>query len=174
LTKNQLHEKLKAGQDRLIKKMKVYIQRNGSRWIIGLYGTREDVEQAHYGFYAHGATNSPRLSLEGEDAEGNTLGIFYTDEKRFNHALLHRAKSKLFGHMEDFVKAGMNVMRLGAVIAHQAHYDAAQELKKAESVSDLFRRKQSNDFYDVGTIRAERPDYDGTDSDRFQNHKNIL
>ena len=109
-----------------------------------MYGAREEVEQAHYGFFTHGATNSPRLSLEGEDAEGNALGIFYTDEKRFNHALRHRAKTSLFSHMEDFVEAGMSVMKLGAIIAHKAHYDAAQELKKAESVSDLFRRKQNN------------------------------
>lgn len=139
-----------------------------------MYGSRQDVQQAHYGFYSHGATNSPRLSLEGEDAEGNTLGIFYTDEKRFNHALLHRAKTSLFSHMEDFAKADMNLMRLGAVISHQAHYDAAQELSKAESVSDLFRRKQSNDFYDLGKVKAETPDYDGTDSDTFQKHENTL
>ena len=154
--------------------MKVYIQRNGSRWIVGLYGTTQEVEQAHYGFYTHGATNSPRLSMEGEDADGNRLGIFYTDEKRFNHALLHRAKNQLFKRMEDFANADMNIMRLGAVIAHRARYEAAQELKKTESVSDLFRRKQNNDFYDLGTIKAERPDYDGTDSDTFQGHLKTL
>jgi hypothetical protein len=151
--------------------MKTYIQRNGSRWIVGLFGSALDVEEAHYAFYAHGATNSPRLSLEGEDAEGNTLGIFYTDEKRFTHALRHRAKTKMFSHMEDFAKADMSIMRLGTIIAHKARYEAAQELKKAESVSDLFKRKQKNDFYDMGSIKAERPDYDGTDSDMFQGHK---
>jgi len=147
--------------------MKVYIQRNGSRWIVGLYGAGQDVKEAHYAFFTHGATNSPKLDLDGEDAEGNTLGIFYTDEKRFNHALRHRAKIRLWGHMEDFAKADMNLMQLGVAISHQAHYDAAQELLKAESVSDLFRRKLNNDFYDVGTIKAERPEHDGTDSDKL-------
>lgn len=151
--------------------MKTYIQRNGSRWIVGLFGAALDVEEAHYAFYSHGATNSPRLSLEGEDSEGNTLGIFYTDEKRFNHALMHRAKTKMFSHMEDFAKADMNIMQLGADIAHRARYEAAQELKKTESVSDLFKRKQKNDFYTFGSIKAESPDYDGTDSDTFQGHK---
>ena len=152
MTPNQLHEKIEAGQDRPTNKMKVYIQRNGSRWIIGLYGSQKDVQESHYGFFTHGATNNPRLFIEGEDAEGNTLGIFYTDEKRFNHALLHRAKTGLFSHMEDFAKAGMSLMQMGVVIAHKAHYAAAQEMAKAELVSDLFRRKESNDFYEMGTI----------------------
>jgi len=73
--------------------------------------------------------------------------------------------------MEDFAKADMSIMKLGIIIAHKARYEAAQELKKAESVSDLFRRKQKNDYYDMGSIKAERPDHDGTDSDTFQGHK---
>ena len=49
--------------------MKTQVQKNGSKWIIGLIGTREEVEQNFSSYYLHGATNNANIEPDGEDAE---------------------------------------------------------------------------------------------------------
>ena len=153
--------------------MKTQVQKNGSKWIVGLVGSTEEVEQDFASFFLHGATNNPNINPEGEDAEGKTLLRFYSTEAKFFKALVNRNKWRMIKKMEE-VKEQMpkhlGILGLAASIVHGAKRAAKEDLAKVDFVSDLFRYDGKNDSFSLGSISAEKPDNDGTDSDSFTDH----
>ena len=154
--------------------MKTQVQKNGSKWIVGLVGTLEEVEQNFASFYLHGATNNANVEPEGQDLEGKTLLRFYSTEKNFFKSLILRNKWRLIKKMEeakDHLPSHLGQLGLAASVVHGAKRAAEKEMEKVEFVTDLFKYDEKNDSYSIGGISAEKPDNDGTDSDNFTDHE---
>lgn len=154
--------------------MKTQVQKNGSKWIVGLVGTLEEVEQNFASFYLHGATNNANVEPEGQDLEGKTLLRFYSTEKNFFKSLILRNKWRLIKKMEeakDHLPSHLGQLGLAASVVHGAKRAAEKEMEKVEFVTDLFKYDEKNDSYSIGGISAEKPDSDGTDSDNFTDHE---
>jgi hypothetical protein len=154
--------------------MKTQVQKNGSKWIVGLVGTLEEVEQNFASFYLHGATNNANVEPEGQDSGGQTLLRFYSTEKNFFKSLILRSKWRLIKKMEeakDHLPSHLGKLGLAASVVHGAKREAEKEMEKVEFVTDLFKYDDKNDSYSMGGISAESPDSDGTDSDSFTDHK---
>ena len=153
--------------------MKTQVQKNGSKWIIGLIGTREEVEQNFSSYYLHGATNNANIEPDGEDADGKNLLRFYSTESKFFRSLVLRNQWRIRNKMEqaqEHLPRHLGQLGLAASIVHGAKRAADEDMKKIEFVSDLFKYDGKNDSYSLGDISAERPDSDGTDSDSFTDH----
>jgi hypothetical protein len=155
--------------------MKTQVQKNGSKWIVGLVGTREEVEQNFSSFYLHGATNNANIEADGEDAEGKSLLRFYSTETKFFKSLILRNQWKIRKKMNEaaeYLPKHLGAIGLAASIVHGAKRAAEEDMTKVEFVSDLFKYDGKNDSYSLGNISAEKPDNDGTDSDSFTDHDN--
>lgn len=173
LTQHQPHVIIEVVKGNLFNKMKTQIQKNGSKWIIGLIGTREEVEQNFSSYYLHGATNNANIEADGEDAEGKSLLRFYSTEAKFFKSLVLRNQWRIRNKMEqaqEHLPKHLGHLGLGVAIVHGAKRAAEEDMQKVEFVTDLFKYDGKNDSYSLGDISAERPDSDGTDSDSFTDH----
>ena len=146
------------------KMTKLIVQKEGTNWALGIIGkTKKEVEQRHWYFYHHDATNSTDLIWLKDDCEP-FVGYFWTQEKRLKNCfrrgtLLEAMRAGLGG---DFKGKKGGLMPFASEIA---------ELKFLEIKSETFIDRTSRYFqYSKGSIEAENlSDWDGSRS--FRKHR---
>lgn len=144
--------------------VKLIVQKEGTNWALGIVGkTRKAVEQRHWYFYHHNATNSTDLIWLKDDHDP-FVGYFWTQEKRLKNCfrrgtLLEAMNAGLGG---DFKGKKGGLMPFASEIA---------ELKFLEIKTETFIDRASRYFqYDKGSIEAENlSDWDGSRS--FRKHR---
>jgi hypothetical protein len=140
--------------------MKIYPKLNvelrfqncGSWWLMILEGAEADIELCFNGLWNHGA-----IDVSVERADGSTYnGLDYTDNTR--------TKAKFWSTPEKMRKFFFNSHLLAcqqescAPYAHVVANMRIEELKRDMITFVDFTRPQFVNSFDVGTVRAERPD----------------
>ena len=143
---------------------KLIVHKEGTNWALGIVGkTKKEVEQRHWYFYHHKATNSTDLIWLKDDC-APFVGYFWTQEKRLKKSLrrgtLLEAMNAGFGG--DFKGKKGGLMPFASEIA---------ELKFLEIESENFIDNKNRYFsFSQGTISAENlTDWDGSRS--FRKHR---
>lgn len=140
-------------------------QNFGSVWLVILRGKEQDIEATFNGFFNFGATNG---DLDFHDGE-HTIGTFWTKEEnlrwafatiRLNHYLLKGRGQKAKGRKGGFWNKALNAAEVMMGRLKQRH--------------EPFISYSSTgvESFSTGTVRAEKPDYDGKDLILFSAFQN--
>mgnify|MGYP003126005283 FL=1 len=144
--------------------VKLIMQKDGTNWALGIVGsTKEEVEQRHWYFYHHKATNSTDLIWLKDDC-APFVGYFWTQEKRLKKSLRH-------GTLLEAMNAGLGGDFKGKKGGFMSFVDEIAEIKFLEIKSETFIDNRSRYFsFSQGTMSAENlTDWDGSRS--FRKHR---
>jgi len=144
--------------------VELIVQKEGSSWALGIVGsTKEEVEQRHWYFYHHNATNSTDLIWLKDDHDP-FVGYFWTQEKRLKKSLRRGTLLEAMnaGYGDDFKGKKGGLMPFANEIA---------EIKFLEIKSETFIDNKSRYFeYHKGNVHAANlSDWDGSRS--FRKHR---
>ena len=144
--------------------VELIVQKEGSSWALGIVGsTKEEVEQRHWYFYHHKATNAKDLHWL-RDEYAPFVGYFWTQEERLKKSLRRGTLLEAMnaGPGGDFKGKKGGLMPFASEIA---------ELKFLEIESENFIDNKNRYFsFSKGTISAENlTDWDGSRS--FRKHR---
>ena len=144
--------------------VELIVQKEGTNWALGIVGpTREAVEQRHWYFYHHEATNSTDLIWLKDDC-APFVGYFWTQEKRLKKSLRR-------GTLLEAMNAGLGGDFKGKKGGLMPFASEIAELKFLEIKSETFIDRTNRYFqYNKGSMSAENlTDWDGSRS--FRQHR---
>ena len=129
--------------------VELIVQKEGTNWALGIVGpTREAVEQRHWYFYHHNATNSTDLIWLKDDHDP-FVGYFWTQEKRLKKSLRR-------GTLLEAMNAGLGGDFKGKKGGLMPFASEIAELKFLEIKSETFIDRTNRYFqYNKGIIKAE-------------------
>ena len=143
---------------------KLIVHKEGTNWALGIVGeTKKEVEQRHWYFYHHKATNSTDL-IWLKDECAPFVGYFWTQEKRLKNCFRR-------GTLLEAMRAGLGGDFKGKKGGLMPFANEIAELKFLEIKSETFIDRTNRYFqYSKGSIEAENlSDWDGSRS--FRKHR---
>ena len=145
--------------------VELIVQKEGSSWALGIVGsTKEEVEQRHWYFYHHKATNATKDLIWLKDDCAPFVGYFWTQEKRLKKSLRR-------GTLLEAMRAGLGDDFKGKKGGLMPFANEIAELKFLEIKSETFIDRTNRYYqYNKGSMSAENlTDWDGSRS--FRKHR---
>ena len=132
-----------------MKDVKLIYQNCGSNWAVGISCEDEELlEQTFNSFWNHGATSSEPHILT------DTLWYFWTTPDKLRHAMTNAALFKLLNMNPDADEDDSNFLKMAAAMAN-TRISAMESDNFFSPRCKAYKQADPNDFYSLGTIRAE-------------------